>query len=77
MFYIFIIKHTEIFVEKMREAFAMQKLLSFFQQKSIGVFQILMFEIFNKTLTNDVVSFEQRSPDKLIYLADVSINPSL
>ena len=36
------------FVDKMREAFALQKLLTFYQQKN-----------FNKTLTNDIVSFEQ------------------
>ena len=33
MFYDFITKYNDIFVEKMREAFAMQKLLTFFQQK--------------------------------------------
>ena len=32
MFYDFITKYTDIFVEKLREAFAMQKLLTFFQQ---------------------------------------------
>ena len=36
------------FVDKMREAFALQKLLTFYQQN-----------FFNKTLTNDIVSFEQ------------------
>ena len=46
----------------MREAFALQKLLIFFQQKNNGIFQILLFEILTKTLTNDVVSFEQLGP---------------
>ena len=32
MFYDFITKYTDIFVEKMREAFALQKLLTFFFQ---------------------------------------------
>ena len=38
------------------EAFALQKLLTFYQQK------ILAFLRINKTLTNDVVSFEQLGP---------------
>ena len=42
----------------MIEAFALQKLLSFFHQKILAFFQILVFEIFNETLTNDVISFE-------------------
>ena len=58
MFYNFITKYTEIFVEKMREGFARQKLLKLFQQKNIGVFQIFFLN-FNETLTDDVVSFEQ------------------
>ena len=49
-------------VEKIGEAL-MQKFLTFFQQK------ILELDInvgnFNKTLTNDVVSFEQPGPDQL------------
>ena len=40
----------------------MQKLLTFFSTKNIGVFEILKFENFNETLTNDVVSFEQPGP---------------
>ena len=48
MFYDFITKYTDIFVEKIREAFAMQKFLTFFQQKNIGIFQILVFEILTK-----------------------------
>ena len=34
-----------------------------FSTKNIGIFEILMFEILTKTLTKDVVSFEQPSPD--------------
>ena len=37
MFYNFITKYTDIFVEKMREAFALQRLLSFFSTKNIGI----------------------------------------
>ena len=59
MFYNFITKYSDIFVAKMREAFAVQKLLTFFSTKNIGLFQILTFENINKTLTNDVFSFEQ------------------
>ena len=33
MFYHFITKYTDIFVEEMREAFAVQKLLTFCQKK--------------------------------------------
>ena len=33
-----------------------------FSTKNNSVFVILMFEIFNETLTNDVVSFEQLGP---------------
>ena len=36
VFYDFITKYTDIFVEKMREAFALQKLLTFFQQKILA-----------------------------------------
>ena len=46
MFYDFISKYTDIFVDKMREAFALQKLLTFFLTKNIGEFQVLTFEIF-------------------------------
>ena len=45
----------------MREAFAVQKLLTFFQQKNWRILDINI-RIFNKTLTNDVVSFEQPGP---------------
>ena len=62
MFYDFITKYTDIFVEKMTEAFAMQASHIFFN-KNIGVFEILKFlRNFNETLTNDVVSFEQPGP---------------
>ena len=37
MFYDYITKHTDIFVEKMREVFALQKLLTFFQQKYLHI----------------------------------------
>ena len=37
VFYDFITKSTDIFVEKMREVFALQKLLTFFKQ-NIGKF---------------------------------------
>ena len=59
MFYDFLTKYTDIFVEKMKEAFALQKLFTFFQQKNIGKFEILTFEI----LTSLV--FEQPGPEEL------------
>ena len=43
VFYRFITKYTDIFVEKIREAFA--KASHNFSTKNIGVFQLLMFEI--------------------------------
>ena len=51
MFYDFITKYTEIFVEKMREAFALHW----------HIWEINFWK-FNETLTNDVVSFEQPGP---------------
>ena len=46
-------------------AFALQKLLTFFQQK-ISAYLSLHLN-FNKSLTNDVVSFEQLGPDRQIF----------
>ena len=62
MFYDFITKYTDIFVEKMRAAFALQKLLTFFQQK---IFAYLIYKVrnLNETLTNIVISFKQPGPD--------------
>ena len=59
MFFDFIIKYTEIFVEKMREAF-----LTFFHHKYWHIWEIIFWK-FNETLTNDVVSFEQPGPGSL------------
>ena len=39
---------------------------SHFFNKNIGIFQILTFEIFNETLTNDIVSYDQPGPDRLL-----------
>ena len=50
MFYNFITKYTEIFVEKMREA----KLYTFFSIKILRIWDINVWN-FNNTLTNDVV----------------------
>ena len=36
VFYDFLTKYTDIFVEKMREAFALQKRLTFFQQNILA-----------------------------------------
>ena len=55
MFYDFITKYFDIFVEKMP--------LTFFSTKNIGIFQILILKTFNETLTSSVVSFEQLGPD--------------
>ena len=59
----YIIKFTDIFVEKIREAFALQKLLRIFLQKYWRISDI-NFRSFNETLTNYVVKFEQTGPDK-------------
>ena len=50
------------FAEKMWVAFALQKLLTFFQQKISAHLHITWCN-FNKSLTNNVVSFEQLGPD--------------
>ena len=50
----------------------MQKLLTFFS-KNISVYAILNGQSFNDTLTNDIVSFEQLSPDLLSWSEDVHI----
>ena len=50
------------FAEKMWVAFALQKLLTFFSKK----FQHICVSLdlnFNKSLTNNIVSFEQLGPD--------------
>ena len=41
----------------------MQKLLTFFS-KNNSVYAIFIYQSFNDTLTNDIVSFEQLGPDK-------------
>ena len=56
------IKYTDIFVEIMWEAFALQKLLTFFDKKYRHIWDINVWN-FNKSLTNDVVSFEQPGPE--------------
>ena len=45
-------------------AFALQKLLTFFSKKFQHICVLLVVN-FNKSLTNDVVSFEQLGPEKL------------
>ena len=68
MFYDFITKYTDIFVEKMREAFALRKLLTFFQQKILALIWDINVWNFNETLTNDVVSFKQPDSDLLLVM---------
>ena len=54
----------------------MQKLLTFFQQKIQHICVLLGVNV-NKSLTNDVVSFEQLVPDVYLSIAEVnSINKS-
>ena len=48
-------------------AFALQKLLTFFQQRISEYLRITRLN-FNKSLTNDIVSFEQLGPDHLYLL---------
>ena len=61
MFCDFITKYTGIFCWKNERIFALQKLLTFFQQIYWHIRDINVWN-FNKTLTNDVVSFEQLGP---------------
>ena len=49
---------------------------SHFSTKNNSVFVILMFEIFNETLTNDVVSFEQLGPGKHVRVMYNPLNPT-
>ena len=46
-------------------AFALQKLLTFFFSKKFQYICVSLDVNFNKSLTNDVVSFEQLGPDGL------------
>ena len=50
------------FAEKMWVAFALEKLLIFFQKK-ISAYLRITWWIFNESLTNDIISFEQLGPD--------------
>ena len=61
MFYNFITKYIDIFVEKKWET-----LPSFFQQKILNISGINVWN-FNETLPNDVVSFEQPGPEFVFY----------
>ena len=45
----------------MREAFALQKILTFFREKILAYFRNSNA---NEMLTNDIISFEQVSPDQ-------------
>ena len=60
MFYNFITKCSEFFVEKIREAYA--KASHIFSTKILGNFRYFNVRNFNETLTNDVVTFEQPGP---------------
>ena len=48
MFYDFITKYTDIFVEKNVRSFSSAKAFHIFSTKYIGVFEILMLEILTK-----------------------------
>ena len=45
----------------------MQKLLTFFFSKNSSIYAIFNDKIFNDTLTNDIVSFEQLGPGLLLF----------
>ena len=66
---------TLIFLlKKIREAFAVQKLFTFFSAKKyIGVFEVLAFKILAKTLTNNIISFEQPGPGLFITIRIICI----
>ena len=61
MFYDFLTKYTDIFVEKMREC---KSFLHFFNKKYWHIWDTNIW-IFNVLLTNDIVSFEQPGPGLL------------
>ena len=62
MFYNFITKYTDIFVEKMNA-----KASQIFNQKYWHISDINIWN-FNEKLTNDFVSFEQPGPEILTFL---------
>ena len=47
----------------------MQKLLTFVFSKNISAYAIFNAQSFNDMLTNDIVSFEQVSPDIFSYIS--------
>ena len=46
----------------------MQKLLTFFFSKNISVYAIVNDQTFNDTLTKNIVSFKQMSPDCYLFI---------
>ena len=55
------ISNSQVFLLKKCEQ--MQNLLTFFQQNTrISIYAIFNDQIFNETLTNDIVSFEKLGP---------------
>ena len=66
MYYNFIIKYTDIFVEKKCEKLLQCKSFShLFNKKYWHILDIKVLNL-NETLTNDIVCFEQPGPDHLL-----------
>ena len=58
------ISNSHVFLlKKMWVLLQMQKLLTFVFRKNIRVYAIFNDQSFNDTLTNDIVSFQQLSPE--------------
>ena len=62
------ISNSQVFLlKKMWVAFENAKATHIFFSKNISIYAIFNDQSFNDTFTNDIVSFEQLSPDKVTY----------
>ena len=61
------ISNSVIFAEKNMSSFCKCKSYSHFFSKNISIYAIFNDQGFNNMLTNDIVSFEQLSPDILYF----------
>ena len=59
--------HCHFLLKSCEDFFQCKRFSNFFQQK-LAVFVILIFEAFNKMLTNNLIHFEQLAPDFALYV---------
>ena len=67
------ISYSQVFLLKNVSSFCKCKSYSHFFSKNISVYAIFNDQSFNDTLTNDIVSFEQLSPDSKDIQADLGL----